>query len=77
MENKFNFKRFRRLRYNPIVRDMVRETELSKNDLIYPLFVMPGEKIKNPVKSMPGVFQFSIDNLIEECKEVRDLEFRQ
>ncbi|MGB5849226.1 MAG: porphobilinogen synthase, partial [Ignavibacteriaceae bacterium] len=50
MENKFNFKRFRRLRYNPIVRDMVRETELSKNDLIYPLFVMPGEKIKNPVK---------------------------
>ena len=73
MENKFNFKRFRRLRYNPIVRDMVRETELSKNDLIYPLFVVPGEKIKNPVKSMPGVFQFSIDNLIEECKEVRDL----
>ena len=73
MENKFNFKRFRRLRYNPIVRDMVRETELSKNDLIYPLFVMPGEKIKNPVKSMPGVFQFSIDMLIEECKEVSDL----
>jgi porphobilinogen synthase len=52
---------------------MVRETELSKNDLIYPLFVMPGEKIKNPVKSMPGVFQFSIDMLIKECKEVRDL----
>ena len=73
MENKFSFKRFRRLRHNAIVRDMVRETELSKNDLIYPLFVMPGEKIKNPVKSMPGVFQFSIDNLIEECKEVRDL----
>ena len=73
MENKFNFKRFRRLRYNPIVRDMVRETELSKNDLIYPLFVMPGEKIKNPVKSMPGVFQFSIDMLIEKCKEVSDL----
>ena len=73
MNNKFNFKRFRRLRYNPIVRDMVRETELSKNDLIYPLFVMPGEKVKNPVKSMPGVFQFSIDSLIEECKEVRDL----
>jgi len=72
MESKFNFKRFRRLRYNSIIRDMVRETELSKNDLIYPLFVMPGEKIKNPVKSMPGVFQFSIDSLIEECKEVRE-----
>ena len=69
----FNFKRFRRLRYNPIVRDMVRETALAKNDLIYPLFVMPGEKVKNPVKSMPGVFQFSIDTLIDECKEVRDL----
>ena len=73
MENKFNFKRFRRLRYNPIVRDMVRETVLSKNDLIYPLFVVPGEMIKNPVKSMPGVFQHSIDTLIGECKEVRDL----
>lgn len=73
MENKFNFKRFRRLRYNPIVRDIVRETVLSKNDLIYPLFVVPGEKIKNPVKSMPGVFQHSIDTLVKECKEVQDL----
>ncbi len=66
-------KRLRRLRYNPLVRDMIRETELSKNDLIYPLFVVPGEKVKNPVKSMPGVFQFSIDNLVEECKEVESL----
>lgn len=73
MENKYNFKRFRRLRYNPIVRDMIRETELTKNDLIYPLFVVPGENVKNPVKSMPGVFQLSIDKLVEECKEVRDL----
>ena len=52
---------------------MIRETELSKNDLIYPLFVMSGNKVKNPVKSMPGVFQFSIDSLVEECKEVADL----
>jgi len=73
MENKYNFKRFRRLRYNPIVRDMVRETNITKNDLIYPLFVVPGENVKNPVKSMPGVFQLSIDKLVEECKEVRDL----
>ena len=65
--------RHRRLRYNPIVRDMVRETVLTKNDLIYPLFVVPGKKIKNPVKSMPGVFQLSIDELVKECKEVRDL----
>jgi len=52
---------------------MIRETVLTKNDLIYPLFVVPGTKVKNPVKSMPGVFQFSIDNLVKECKEVRDL----
>jgi len=65
--------RHRRLRYNPLVRDMVRETVLTKNDLIYPLFVVPGTKVKNPIKSMPGVFQLSIDELIKECKEVRDL----
>ena len=69
----FSIKRHRRLRYNPLVRDMVRETVLTKNDLIYPLFVVPGEKIKNPVKSMPGVFQMSIDTLVEECKEVASL----
>jgi porphobilinogen synthase len=69
----YNFKRFRRLRYNPIIRDMVRETNITKNDLVYPLFVVPGENVKNPVKSMPGVFQLSIDKLVEECKEVRDL----
>jgi porphobilinogen synthase len=65
--------RHRRLRYNPLVRDMVRETVLTKNDLIYPLFVVPGEKIKKEIKSMPGVFNLSIDELIKECKEVRDL----
>ena len=65
--------RHRRLRYNPLVRDLVRETVLTKNDLIYPLFVVPGTKIKNPVKSMPGVFQLSIDELVKECKEVRNL----
>ena len=63
-------KRLRRLRYNPLIRNMVRETILTKNDLIYPLFVVPGKGIKNPVKSMPGVYQLSIDNLIKECEEV-------
>lgn len=72
MENK-NFKRLRRLRYNPIIRDMVRETVLTKNDLIYPLFVVPGTKVRNPVKSMPGVFQLSIDELIKESREVQKL----
>ena len=42
--------RHRRLRYNPLVRDLVRETVLTKNDLIYPLFVVPGEKIKKEIK---------------------------
>jgi porphobilinogen synthase len=66
-------KRLRRLRYNPLIRDMIRETELSKNDLIYPLFVMPGENVRNEVVSMPGVYQFSIDTLVKECKEVASL----
>jgi len=65
--------RHRRLRYNPLVRDMVRETVLTKNDLIYPLFVVPGEKVKKEVKSMPGVFNLSIDELVKECKEVKSL----
>lgn len=66
-------KRLRRLRYNPLIRDMIRETELSKNDFIYPLFVVPGEKVKKEIKSMPGVYQLSIDNLVIECKEVASL----
>ncbi len=66
-------KRLRRLRYNPTVRDMVRETSLSKNDLIYPLFVIYGNKVKNEIKSMPGVYQMSLDVLVEECKEIEAL----
>lgn len=69
----FPVTRLRRLRYNPLVRNLVRETELSKNDLIYPLFVVPGKKVKNAVKSMPGVYQMSVDVLVEECKEVENL----
>ncbi len=66
-------KRLRRLRYNPLVRDMVRETYLNKNDLIYPLFVMHGTNIKNEIRSMPGVYQMSIDMLVKECMEVESL----
>ena len=68
-----NIKRHRRLRYNPLVRDLVRETILTKKDLIYPLFVVPGENIKTEIKSMPGVYHFSIDNLVKECAEVAAL----
>lgn len=66
-------KRFRRLRYNPLVRDMIRETELSKNDLILPLFVVPGKNVKKEIKSMPGNYQMSVDVLVEECKEIASL----
>jgi len=52
---------------------MVRETSLSKDDLIYPLFVVPGNKFKKEVNSMPGVYQMSIDNIVKECVEVKSL----
>ncbi len=65
--------RLRRLRHNPIIRDMIRETHLHKSDLIYPLFVAPGSDVKNEVRSMPNVYQMSIDVLVEECKEIVSL----
>ena len=64
--------RLRRLRYNSLLRELVSETQLSVNDLIYPLFVCEGEKIKNEIPSMPRQFQFSIDNLIKKCKQVQE-----
>lgn len=64
--------RLRRLRYNSLLRELVSETQLSVNDLIFPLFVCEGEKIKNEIPSMPGQFQFSIDNLIKKCKQVQE-----
>jgi len=63
----------RRLRRDEIVRRMVRETSLSANDFMYPLFVVSGSTVRQPVASMPGVFQLSIDELVEEATEVRDL----
>jgi len=69
----FPVKRLRRLRYNPTLRNMIRETSLTSNDLIYPLFVVPGQKVKKEVRSMPGVFQMSVDVIAEECKEIENL----
>jgi porphobilinogen synthase len=66
------FRRFRRLRMTESLRSMVRETELSPNDFIYPLFVVPGTKVRREVKSMPGVFQLSIDELVKECVDVKN-----
>ncbi|MEX2115472.1 MAG: porphobilinogen synthase [Bacteroidota bacterium] len=68
-----SFKRLRRLRMTETLRSMVRETELSVNDLIYPLFVVPGTKVRNEIKSMPGVFQLSIDELVRECSDIHRL----
>ena len=64
--------RLRRIRYNPIIRDLVSETNLSVKDLIYPVFVCDGKNIKKEIPSMPGQYQFSIDNLILKCKEIVD-----
>ena len=63
----------RRLRRTDTLRRMVRETRLSPDDFIYPLFVQPGTKVRREVKSMPGVFQLSVDEAVREAKEVRDL----
>jgi porphobilinogen synthase len=63
----------RRLRRLPRMRDMVRETRLSRDQFVYPLFVCPGEKVHNPIASMPGCAQMSVDLIVEECREVADL----
>ncbi len=62
----FPIARPRRLRANPLVRDMVRETTLDVNDLILPLFVRPGTNVRQPIASMPGNYQLSVDTLIDE-----------
>lgn len=64
--------RMRRLRLSKAIRDMVEETRVNKKDLIYPIFVAEGENIKTPVDSMPGVYQYSIDNLDPILKEIND-----
>ena len=62
--------RLRRLRKSETIRNMVRETEVNRDDLIMPYFVCPGEKVRTPIKSMPGNYNFSIDLLVEEVKEL-------
>ncbi len=65
--------RLRRLRRGETWRRAVRETSLSTDDLVYPLFVVVGEAVRNPVASMPGVFQLSVDLIVEEAREVHAL----
>lgn len=71
-----NFKRFRRLRINSKIRDLVAETRLSCDDFVYPLFVRCGEGIKNEVGSMPGVFQMSIDQILLEIEELKKINIK-
>ena len=65
-------RRMRRLRNSEAMRTLVRETRISTEELVYPVFVIEGENIKSPVDSMPGIYQYSIDRLKEECDRVRE-----
>ncbi|SHO80872.1 Porphobilinogen synthase [hydrothermal vent metagenome] len=67
------FKRFRRRRLNPVLRDLLQETQVRVDDFIYPLFIKDGEKLKIEVESMPDVYQMSIDVAIDECVELKKL----
>ena len=63
----------RRLRKTAVLRSMVRETELSVSDFIYPMFVVPGKGVKKEIGSMPGIFHLSKDKLVDEALEAHDL----
>ena len=65
--------RLRRLRRTATWRRMLRETVLSANDFVYPMFVVHGDKVSTPVASMPGVAQLSVDRLVREASQVYDL----
>lgn len=70
---KFPLIRKRRLRKNESFRRLVRETRVSADDFIFPLFVCPGNNVKNEIASMPGNFQMSIENIVEECGQISEL----
>ena len=69
----FPTQRPRRLRRNEMLRSLVRETRLSTAGFVYPMFVCPGNKVRKEVSSMPGVYQQSVDQIVEECREVAAL----
>lgn len=69
----FPVQRLRRLRFNPALRNLVAETKLSIDSLVYPVFVVTGRKKKIEIPSMPGIYRFSIDELVREVKEVKSL----
>src|SRR5579872_4187607 len=65
--------RLRRLRRTGALRAMVRETRLTPENFVYPLFVCPGEGVRREVRSMPGVFNLSVDEIVKEAREVHSL----
>jgi porphobilinogen synthase len=69
----FPIHRPRRLRRTEALRGLVRETRLTTAGMIYPMFVCPGTKVRQEVTSMPGIFQQSVDQILEECREVESL----
>ncbi len=69
----FPAQRLRRTRRTGALRSLVRETQLSPNDFVYPIFVTVGEDVRNPVSSMPGVFQLSINHAVAEAKRAHGL----
>ena len=72
----FPIVRPRRLRANPLVRDLVRETTLDVRDFILPLFVRPGSGVRQEIASMPGKYQLSVDRLVDEVGAARELGIR-
>jgi len=69
----FPIHRPRRLRRSEALRGFVRETRLSTEGFVYPMFACPGKGVRNEVSSMPGIYQQSADRIVEECREVADL----
>jgi porphobilinogen synthase len=69
----FPLHRLRRLRLSEALRGFVRETHLSTNGLVYPMFACPGRNVRTEIASMPGIYQQSADKIVEECREVADL----
>ena len=69
----FPITRLRRLRQSEPIRSLVRETRLSPESLVYPMFVCPGEGVRNEVRSMPGVFNLSVDEAVREARRARSL----
>ena len=69
----FPVTRLRRLRQNEQLRALVRETRLTPDAFVYPLFVCPGEGVRKEVRSMPGVFNLSVDEAVKEARQTRSL----